>query len=107
MSSVRVALTRPEYLQGIIADWIARGLVAPDALPSDDPLRFLLDQDVPTITAAGYKFAAGHEAVSTVVIGTGSVAHLEENVASILGPPIPTVHVQRLRQLFGAIAEGV
>ena len=107
MSSVRVALSRPDYLRGIIAEWAARGLLTPDARAPEDPLGFLLNDDVANIPAAGYKFAIGHEAISTVVIGTGSVAHLEGNVASILGPPLPAEQVRRLRQRFGAIAEGV
>jgi len=56
---------------------------------------------------AAYKFASAPEAISTLVIGTGNVEHLADNVAAILGPSLPDEDLSRLRQLFGHIVEGV
>ena len=48
---------------------------------------------------------ASHEAISTVLVGTGSVKHLEQNVGEILGPPLPEEDTARIRALFGHLAE--
>ena len=105
MSPVRVKLTRGEQLEEIIARWKAAGYLDADALPEKAPLDFLVRGDVQSVVDAGYRFGAGHEAISTVLIGTGNVQHLEENVASVLGPGLPLEDVARLRQLFGDIAQ--
>jgi aryl-alcohol dehydrogenase-like predicted oxidoreductase len=107
MSSVRIMLARPDRLEGLLAEWAAKGLLNQGTLPAQNPLGFLVQGEVGSVTAAAYKFAAAPEAISTVVIGTGSVAHLEENVAAILGPGLPAADQERLRALFGHLAEGV
>ena len=58
-----------------------------------------------SVIAAGYKFGIGHDAISTLLIGTGNVEHLEENVETILGRPLPDEDVQRIREIFGPLAE--
>ena len=65
---------------------------------------FLVHDWVDSVIAAGYKFGAAPQAISSVLIGTGSVAHLEANVAAILGPPLPEEDDGRLRQVFSGIA---
>ena len=60
---------------------------------------------VKSVVAAGYKFGTGHEAIATVLIGAGNVIHLEENIAAILGPPLPADDVARIRALLGRLAE--
>ncbi|MEA2640229.1 MAG: hypothetical protein QOF51_1623 [Chloroflexota bacterium] len=107
MSAVRVKLAQPDQLAALTADWKARGLLDEDALPERDPLEFLVKGDVPSVIAAGYKFALDHPAITSVLVGTGSVAHLEENVAAALGAPLPSADAVHLRKLFGHIAEGV
>jgi aryl-alcohol dehydrogenase-like predicted oxidoreductase len=107
MAPVRVKLSRPAELTALLADWRARGLVPPDALTGDDPLGWLVHGEVDSVVSAGYRFAADHPAVSAVLIGTGSIAHLEANVASLLGSPLPAADKDRLRALFGHLDEGV
>jgi aryl-alcohol dehydrogenase-like predicted oxidoreductase len=107
MAPVRVKLTRPAELVAQLADWRARGLLPADALPGDDPLGWLVHDGVTSVVDAGYRFAADHPAISSVLTGTGSLAHLEANIASLLAGPLPAADVARLRDLFGHIAEGV
>ncbi len=48
-----------------------------------------------------------HEPGANVMLfGTGNPDHLEHNIRAILQPPLPTVDVQKLAALFGAL-EGV
>lgn len=107
MAPVRVKLTRPAELKEILDDWRARGLLTAAALPGDDPLGWLVRGDVRSVIDAGYRFAADHPAISSVLTGTASLAHLEANVASLLAPPLPAADTARLRDLFGHLAEGV
>jgi aryl-alcohol dehydrogenase-like predicted oxidoreductase len=106
MAPVRVKLTRPEELRALMAGWTGRGLIPAGALPEDDPLGWLVGGTTDSAIAAGYKFAAAHPAISTVLTGTSSVEHLEANVAAVLGPPLPDQHMRRLQELFGDLAEG-
>jgi aryl-alcohol dehydrogenase-like predicted oxidoreductase len=107
MSSVRDTLSRPALLEATLAEWKERGLLADDALPAERPLDFLIHDGVDSVVSAGYKFSAAQAAVTSVVVGTGSVAHLEANTASILGPPLPPEDEARLRALFGHVHEPV
>ena len=105
MSAVRSRLSRQDQLEDIIARWKSAGLVPHDALPEQDPLGFLVHDGVKSVVAAGYKFGIEPEAISCLLVGTGNVAHLEENLATVLGPRLPREDSARVRSLFGSIAE--
>jgi aryl-alcohol dehydrogenase-like predicted oxidoreductase len=105
MSPVRVKMTRPEELRRFIGRWKDAGLIARDSLPDDGPLDFLVHGPVQSVVAAGYKLGVAHDAIATVLIGTGNVRHLEENIEAVLGPPLPAEDSNRVRKLFGHIAE--
>ena len=105
MVPVRRSLSRPELLVERIGDAVARGLIPRDALPDDDPLGWLVKGEVTSLPAAGYKYVAAHPAVGTVLTGTSNIDHLEENVAAILGAPLPEEGMTRLRSVFGQIWE--
>ncbi len=105
MSPVRVKMTRPYELRKVIRRWKDAGLLAEEAVWDDGPLDFLVRGAVSTVVAAGYKFGAAHDAIATVLFGTGNVAHLEDNIAAILGPPLPDEDSDRIRELFGHLAE--
>ena len=107
MFAVRRALSRADYLVEIIAQLKDRGLLAPDAVPRDDPLGWLVHDGVESVTSAAYKFAAAHPAVSSVLTGTANLTHLEDNVRSILGSPLPAADRARVLDLFGDIEECV
>ena len=105
MSAVRVKMTRAEELEKTIASWKQKGLIAADALPVQRPLDFLIHDDVKSVVQAGYKFGIGHDAISSLLIGTGNVEHLEENVETILGSPLPLEDAERIRSVFAGIVE--
>jgi len=103
MCAVRRAIARPEQLAALIRELLARGELPPGALPDERPLDWLVRDGVDSVTSAAYKFAAGHPAVSCVLTGTANVHHLEQNVAAVLGAPLPAEDRARLIALFGPI----
>jgi len=105
MASVRVKLTRPERLRELVADWKRRSLIGAGSLPDADPLGWLVHDEVDSVISAGYKFAADHPAVSTVLTGTTNTGHLEVNAAALERPYLPEADRRRLAELFGEIAE--
>jgi aryl-alcohol dehydrogenase-like predicted oxidoreductase len=103
MCAVRRAIARPEKLTELVRELKARGELAQDALPDEEPLDWLVKGDVPSVTAAAYRYAAGHPGVSCVLTGTANVEHLEQNVRDVLGPALPQEDRERLRGLFGPV----
>ncbi|HVZ36193.1 MAG TPA: aldo/keto reductase, partial [Polyangiaceae bacterium] len=98
MFAVRRALTNPTHLRGVLDTLIAQGKLAPDALDQDAPLAFLGD-----VRDAAYRFCLHEPGAEVVLTGTGSVAHLEENLKSLDSPALPLEQRERLAQLFGHI----
>ena len=70
-----------------------------------NPLGWLVHDKVDSIVDAGYKFAAGHPAISTVLTGTSSVKHMDDNVRALEDPTLPEEDRDRLQQVFGDIDE--
>ena len=105
MASVRVKLPDPELLKELMADWKTAGYISEDSVPEDDPLGWLVHDDVDSVISAAYKFAAEHPAVSTVITGTSQIAHLEANAAALEKPSLSAADSQRVKDLFGDIVE--
>ena len=102
MCAVRKKIGKPEKLEALIADLQAGGELS-ESLPEKGPFDWLIHDGVDSVTSAAYKFAAGHPAVSCVLTGTANEEHLEQNVAAILGTPLPDNDRQRLVDLFGPV----
>jgi aryl-alcohol dehydrogenase-like predicted oxidoreductase len=107
MCAVRKVIVTPDMLQETIRQWKAAGALADDAVPDDAPLDWVLGPGVDSLADAAYRFAAESDAVSTVLTGTASLEHLEENVRSILSPPLPRATSQRLRDTFVPVNKSV
>ncbi len=105
MAAVRIKLPSPDQLEALIQEWKQRDLVPEDSLPRRDPLGWLVHDDVQSVIDAGYRFAADHPAVGSVLTGTANSAHLEQNAASIEGLSLPRSDKVRLMELLGEIAE--
>ena len=107
MAAVRVKLPDPDLLDALMHEWKRRGDVPAGGLPEGDPLGWLVHDDVDSVISAGYKFAADHPGVSTVLTGTSSIEHLEQNAAALEKPNLPAADKRRLVELFEGVAEYV
>lgn len=105
MAAARVRLPDPKLLAETVTEWKAKGYFAADSLSNKDPLGWLVHDDVESVVAAGYKFAAEHPAISTVLTGTASLDHLEENARALENPRLAEVDTRRLVEVFGDIVE--
>ena len=105
MAPVRVKLPDPKLLEEQIARWKEANYISNESVPSKDPLGWLVHDEVDSVIGAGYKFAADHPAVSTVVTGTTDIAHLEANAAALERPCLPPEDTLRIKDLFSHIVE--
>ena len=101
MFAVRDALSQPPKFLATIRELVKEGAIEPGILNADDPLGFLLRDGVAaTLPEAAYRFCRAEPGIDVVLSGTGNVAHLDENIAAILAPPLPTEVRQRLIDIF-------
>ena len=92
MAPVRLTLTRPEKLNERMTEWGEdSGGNALDWLSGGDPSELI---------RKGYQFAAEPNAVTTVISGTSSIAHLEQNVAALDGT-LTDEEFDRLKSVYG------
>jgi aryl-alcohol dehydrogenase-like predicted oxidoreductase len=99
MFAVRDALSRPEKLRETVGDLVRQGVLDAGELDLDDPLGFVRAVAA-SVPDAAYRFCRAEPGIDVVLSGTGNIDHLEENVASILAPPLPANIYQRLVDLF-------
>lgn len=103
MCAVRRAIARPEKLSELVQELKRKGQLAADAVPDEGALDWLVHDEVPSVTAAAYRYAAGQPGVSSVLTGTANEQHLEENVRDISGPALPQADREKLVRLFEPI----
>jgi aryl-alcohol dehydrogenase-like predicted oxidoreductase len=104
MFAVRRQLSDPAALREAVAGLIERGEVDGAEVDAADPLGFLRDHaGIGSVVEAAYRFCRHEPGAHVILTGTGSVAHLEENLAAIQAPPLPADVLQRLTQLFGKV----
>jgi L-galactose dehydrogenase len=102
MFAVRDALSRPDKLREMVGELAQQGLIERDAVDLQNPLAFV-DQVAETLPDAAYRFCRAEPGIHVVLSGTGKRAHLEQNVASILRPPLPDSVRARLIDLFARV----
>ena len=100
MAPVRFTLTRQHEYAQLLQNWRNEGDIDVDHPKLRDGLDWLITEDAPTIIAAGYKFAADHPGISTVITGTSDIKHLEENIAAFENPTLPDEHTELLKKLL-------
>ena len=104
MFAVRNLFSVPGKLQQTMRDLAAEGRVPDGLAETDDPLGFLVhpeDGGAESVIEAAYRYARHEPGADVVLFGTGKMAHLEANIASILKPPLPAADTARLAELFG------
>ncbi len=102
MFAVRRALSNPDGLKEALDAIEKAGQLDRAKLDPADPLGFL-KEGTEGIVDAAYRFCRHEPGIDIVLTGTGSVAHLEQNVASILRGPLPATAQTRLNELFGNV----
>jgi aryl-alcohol dehydrogenase-like predicted oxidoreductase len=102
MFAVRRGLNSVANTREAVADLIAKHEVDPALINPDDPLDFLREAPgVKSQIEAAYRFCRHEPGADVILTGTGSEAHLEENIASILAPPLPQDAQAKLEMIFG------
>lgn len=102
MFAVRDALSRPAKLRETVAELVEQGLIDGDALDAQEPLGFL-EEVAESLPDAAYRFCRAEPGMHVILSGTGNPEHLEQNVASILRPPLPADVRQRLVDIFAGV----
>lgn len=104
MFAVRGALATPARLSALIRELVATGEIDPAKLDPGFGLDFLLAPGVSaSLTDAAYRWCRHAPGIDVVLTGTGSIAHLDENIASITAGPLPPAATARLASIFGAV----
>lgn len=108
MASARSQFSHPDLLIAEINRLIESGQLDGDQINRSDPLDFLQagDREV-TLTEASYRLAAHEPGVHVVLVGTGNISHLEENVVALNRGPLPDEIHGRLIVMFGHLREEV
>jgi len=104
MFAVRRAFSKPERLREILVELRRTGEIDVDAVDLFDPLGWVMEMsDAKTLPEAAYRFCRHEPGIDLVLTGTGNIRHLEDNIASLLKPPLPAEVVERLRNIFGRV----
>lgn len=104
MYAVRGALAHAEGLRKLVEYLVAQGEVEAGVLDRMEPLDFLLAPGVArSYTEAAYRFCRHTPGIDVVMTGTGSFAHLDDNIDAINGGPLPPEILNRLSNAFGRV----
>jgi aryl-alcohol dehydrogenase-like predicted oxidoreductase len=102
MFAVRNIFSQPGRLQATLRELAALGEVSAALAESADPLGFLVhDSGASSVVDACYRYVRHEPGVDVVLFGTGSPAHLQINIGSLLKPPLPASDHQKIAELFG------
>tara|TARA_Y100000588_G_C13689645_1_gene683864 strand:- start:182 stop:595 length:414 start_codon:yes stop_codon:yes gene_type:complete len=103
MFAVRRSLSDIGHRRKLFADLARNGYIDEQVVEVDDPLSWILDHGVASITEAGYRFAMQPRAVSTVLTGTSNTEHLNSNLCAAGAGPLSESAVAEIRSRFGHI----
>lgn len=103
MFAVRRALSNPDALEAVLLQLQTEGSIPRGT--AQERLEFVSNAPgVRSLVEAAYRFCRHEPGADVILTGTGNLAHLRENVAAILAPPLPQDVLARLDELFGDLA---
>jgi len=104
MFAVRRGLNSVANTREAVAALLDSQEVDPALINPEDPLDFLRETPgVASQVEAAYRFCRHEPGADVILTGTGSAAHLKENVASILAPPLTAETIAKLDAIFGNV----
>ena len=104
MFAVRRAFSNPARLREILVELRRTGEIDADAVDLFEPLDWVLERsDAKTLPEAAYRFCRHEPGIDVVLTGTGNIRHLEDNINSLLRPPLPSEVVERLGEIFSRV----
>jgi len=102
MFVVRNLFSNAAYRRDVFAGLVEQGHLPGSILSEADPLGFLLAEGgAESITDAAYRYGRHEQGADVILFGTGNKDHVQDNVASILRPPLAAPIVERLHASFG------
>jgi aryl-alcohol dehydrogenase-like predicted oxidoreductase len=108
MFAVRSIFADPPRVARELRELAEKGLVEKSLGETEDPLGFLVHAGgAANMTEAAYRYVRHEPGVDVVLFGTGSAAHLRENIAAINKPPLPEADRAKLKALFGHLSNGI
>jgi len=104
MCAARGPFSHPGEMREVVAALIAAGDLDASVIDREDPFGFVVHHGgASSVIDAAYRFARHEPGCNVILTGTGSVAHLEQNVASIGRGPLPEDDVRQIQALFGRL----
>ena len=104
MFAVRKSLSDPGQLEADIRKMLQAGQADPEMVPIQGALDFLAEEGhAASIPEAAYRFCRHTPGIHVTLTGTGNAEHLDENLRSLAGPPLPQAVLKRLEAMFGRV----
>lgn len=104
MFAVRRMLSDAQALRSVIGELAARGEIDCGSLDRGRPLGFLQSEGgAESLVDGAYRYCRHSPGVDVVLTGTGKIAHLRDNVASILRGPLAGPCLDKLAAIFGSV----
>ncbi len=107
MFAVRRAMTDAARRREIFEDLVKDGLLNRDDVDGDDPLAWIVGDEVGSVPEAGYRFALEPDVVGTVLTGTSKVEHLRQNLAAVESGPLPAKLRVAIRERYGHLTQAL
>lgn len=104
MFAVRNAFSKKDRLIEIIKSLIDNKEVDPSLFDLEEPLGFIVSSGAAkSIMDAAYRFCRHTNGMDAILTGTSNPKHLEDNIKSILAPPLPKDVLDRIDLMFNGV----